>query len=472
MLLLIYILKVILSSTALFGYYFIALRNNKFHQYNRFYLLFSIVASWIIPFMKFDFTPDSKVHQPVYRVFTFISESNTAFESEPTQLINSSFNWMQLLPVIYCIMATIILIELVVSLFKIYRIYKKYPKLKMDNIILLNTTERGTPFSFFKYIFWNDEIDVKSPTGKHILQHELTHVQEKHSWDIIFIQINLVFGWFNPFFWYIKKELEIIHEFIADNRAIKNSNAADFASMLLVAAFPSNQYKLTNPFFFSPIKRRLTMLTQNKKIKFSYVRRVIILPLLAFVVFLFAFRIKEKNISNSISKIEQNIAPSTKQSASQELLNEYDQIVNKNKSEKGFPVFSKFSQKDINRLETIFLLMSKEQQEKQIVFFIHYPEPLPRNIPVKEQIESWKNAKIYGVWIDGKRVSNSELNHYQYTDFAVYFISKLGKNCVNYGKHYYQVDLMTKKGYEEYYKNAIEEKNKYVISYRKVNNTK
>ena len=286
-----------LCSAAFFGYYLIALRNKKIHQYNRFYLLFSVAASWQIPFIKFEITNDQKVQQPIYQAFTYIAESNTEFESEPTQKIAPSFDWIQLLPVLYFVIAGVILIALVVSLFKIYRIYKKYPKQKMENFVLVNTTESGTPFSFFKYIFWNNEIDANSITGKHILQHELTHVKEKHSWDKLFIQMNLVLGWFNPFFWLIKNELGMIHEFIADKKAITNSNAADFASMLLVAAFPAPKYKLINPFFFSPIKRRLTMLTQNKNPRFSYLRKLIVLPLLAIVVFLFAFRQKENSVA-------------------------------------------------------------------------------------------------------------------------------------------------------------------------------
>ncbi|HMG14222.1 MAG TPA: M56 family metallopeptidase, partial [Saprospiraceae bacterium] len=217
------------------GYYLIALRNNKFHQYNRFYLLISVVASWVIPLLKIEIPGNQKVQQPIYQAFTYISESNSAFEQEPIQLNQLTFNWLQLLPVIYCLVAAIILFGLVHSLFRIYLIYRKYPRQKLENIVLLNTSENGTPFSFFKLIFWNDEIDVNSKSGKQILQHELTHVQEKHSWDKLFIQISLVFGWFNPCFWLIKKELEITHEFIADNKAIANSNVSDFASMLLLA---------------------------------------------------------------------------------------------------------------------------------------------------------------------------------------------------------------------------------------------
>ena len=116
------------------------------------------------------------------------------------------------------------------------------------------------------------------------------------------------------------------------------------------------------------------------------------------------------------------------------------------------PVFSKFSDADKNRLENIYLSMSKEQQEEQMVIFTPAPPPLPRVVPTQAQIESWKNGKIYGLWINNKRVSNSDLNNYQNTDFAQVFVSKLGKNTVNYGKHYYQVDLMTKAEYETYYK--------------------
>jgi TonB-dependent SusC/RagA subfamily outer membrane receptor len=155
------------------------------------------------------------------------------------------------------------------------------------------TRVKGTPFSFFSYIFWNAEIDIQTPAGKQILQHELTHVTQYHSIDKIVIQLNLIAGWFNPFFWLLKKELDMIHEFIADKKSVENGDAASLAQMLLTTAYPGQQFPLTNPFFFSPIKRRLKMLTNTKNPTFNYLRRLIVLPLLALVVLLFAFRAKE-----------------------------------------------------------------------------------------------------------------------------------------------------------------------------------
>ncbi len=134
-----YFLKVIFCSAAFFGYYLIALRNKKFHQYNRFYLLFSIVFSWLIPSIKFQITNEQKMQQPVYQAFNFIAESNSVFEFEPRQQITTRLNWVQLYPLIYFLIAFIILITFVFSLFRIYRIYRKYPKQKLDKIILLHT---------------------------------------------------------------------------------------------------------------------------------------------------------------------------------------------------------------------------------------------------------------------------------------------------------------------------------------------
>ena len=206
-------------------------------------------------------------------------------------------------------------------------------------------------------------------------------------------------------------------------------------------------------------------MTKTKSFKSSFCKQILIIPVLALSIFLFSNKSFAQDTIN-LPKAKQNTTPSTQDGVTQELLNEYEQIVGRTKNEKGFPAFSKFSDADKNRLETIYLSMSKDQQAKQIVIFMPEPPPLPRVVPTTTQIESWKNSKIYGLWINNKRVRNSELNKYQNTDFAQVFVSKLGKNTVNYGKHYYQVDLMTKKEYETYYKKTIETKNKYHIGIR------
>ena len=310
-----YFLQVILCSAVMMGYYWLVLRNKRFHQYNRFYLLAITVLSWIVPLIKIKWGHDVVAdNQPqVFQFLNVVAYNNSQIEERISQQ-NHPFNWEMFAGGAYCIIAGILLLAMSNALLRIYRLLKTHDCKSVGDVYLILTNARGTPFSFFRYIFWNEEIDISSESGKQILQHELTHVKEKHSVDKLMIQLVLVAGWFNPFFWLIKKELNIIHEFIADSKAVKNGDTASFAQMLLMATFPKQQYLLTSPFFFSPIKRRLQMLTNNTSPRFSYVRRIVILPLLAVLVILFSFRDKDqKEHTLSVASVVEGVVEKGKE---------------------------------------------------------------------------------------------------------------------------------------------------------------
>ena len=115
------------------------------------------------------------------------------------------------------------------------------------------------------------------------------------------------------------------------------------------------------------------------------------------------------------------------------------------------------------RLESIYLSMNKNQQSNQIVAFITIPNKLPRIKPSQNQIEKWKDSKIYGVWIDNKRINNSLLEKQNSNYFAFYSVSKLEKNALNYGKHFYQVNLLTTEYYNNYINTTVKTTKKYMI---------
>ena len=297
-----YLLQVLVCSAVLMVYYLLVLRNKKFHQYNRFYLLGVAVVSWIVPLIKIVW---DQQHAGVRQVdiINVVANGNTAVEALLASK-QASFNWLSILPNIYVGVSLFLATAMVFALLRIYKMYKSYECNNLQQFYLVMTREKGTPFSFFSYIFWNAEIDIQTPAGKQILQHELTHVKQYHSIDKIGMQLILIVGWFNPFFWLLKKELDMIHEFIADKKSVENGDAASFAQMLLTTAYPGQQFPLTNPFFFSPIKRRLKMLTNVKNPSFSYARRIVVLPLLSIVVLLFAFRAKEEKMIAPVSMMD------------------------------------------------------------------------------------------------------------------------------------------------------------------------
>ena len=306
-----YFLQVILCTALMVGYYWLVLRNKRFHQYNRFYLLAISVLAWIVPLIKIQWG-HAPVNNDPLQFLNIVADSNTEIESFTRKGFH--WDWEIFAGVTYFVVAGILLIGMIRALVKLYQLLKTHSCKSVGDVYLILTQAKGTPFSFFRYIFWNEEIDLRSESGKQILQHELTHVQQKHSFDKLLIQVVLIVGWFNPFFWLIRKELDMIHEFIADRKAVNNGDTASLAQMLLTAAYPQQQFMLTNPFFFSPIKRRLRMLTNNKNPRFSYIRRLVVLPLVGIVVILFAFRNKEeKRITLSVATVVENAVEKGKQ---------------------------------------------------------------------------------------------------------------------------------------------------------------
>ena len=298
-----YLLKVIICSGLLFLYYHAALRNKLFHQWNRFYLLATIVLSLIIPCLQFNVwsatteNNNDKIHllQVVYSADEYVAEINSG---------RTDLSIEQWATIAYSVASAVVLALFILALLRIRSIIRSHSIMLIDDIKFVNTEEKDSPFSFFNYIFWNRQIELNSPSGEHIFQHELVHVRERHSFDKIFLQLILIGCWCNPFFWLIRRELRMIHEFIADKKSVGQSDAHAFATMILQATYPNHYTHLTSQFFQSSIKRRLTMLTKKHNPKFNYISRILALPLFAFIVLAFTIKAKqeEKRIIQGLEK--------------------------------------------------------------------------------------------------------------------------------------------------------------------------
>ena len=285
-----YILKVAVCSALLYGYYLAVLKDRQFHHYNRFYLLAVFLISWIIPLIEIELTPFQGATTPVtYQLAEVIADNNSSFEGMVIEA-QSYFNWHWILALALGIISFVVLTGVVRSLINILHLIRWNPVNRLKDLKLVMTDAKGTPYSFFSYIFWNRNLDVDSRIGQQMLAHELVHFRQKHSIDKLLIEVMMVVGWFNPVFWILKRELYLIHEFIADSRSIENKDSALLAELLLAAAYPQQQNIFTHPFFFSPIKRRITMLKNLSSPRFGYFRRIIALPIAGMLLMFFAFR--------------------------------------------------------------------------------------------------------------------------------------------------------------------------------------
>ena len=183
--LLFYGLQVIAASGLLYGYYHFALRNKRFHRYNRFYLLMAIVISSLIPFLNIPvyFSANETRSSVVLQTLQVISspageETMTAvLQTEP--VTSAWFTDGTFVYLIYVVVILWFLTRVFISLNKIRFIIKNNPAEQIDTIKFINTDEPGTPFSFFRWLFWNRKIELHSEKGEQIFRHELFHIQQK-----------------------------------------------------------------------------------------------------------------------------------------------------------------------------------------------------------------------------------------------------------------------------------------------------
>lgn len=312
-----YLGKVILCSGVMFLYYQLSLKDRTFHHYNRFYLLSAMVISILLPLIKVeDFTIEVSNN-----LFLLISQFQS-INQEKT--INNDYIYLTIIFSALGVVSLYFLAKFLYGIFRIRQLKSQFKKESFEGVNFYQTDLSEAPFSYFKNLFWKNTIMLNSEVGRQILKHEMVHIEQKHSVDKIIVEIVTSIFWFNPFFHIIKKEINLIHEYLADKKAVKQSDTKAFAQMLLASHFSGTQLPATSPFLSSNLKKRLKML-QKPKTKFGYARRIFALPVLFTVAFAYMVNAKNKEIKETNTEIDKAVAEIKKDTLSPK--NEIDQIV-------------------------------------------------------------------------------------------------------------------------------------------------
>ena len=472
-----YLIKIILCSALFLLVYFLFLEKEKMYRFNRFYLLFSIAFSLMAPFITIHIEKDT----PLQTVNDFVLLPNEMIHEDiPTQNITkietpqNHLNTQEILLLAYWSITALLLIMFARNLLKIYsKIWnKKYIPYKGSRLILIE--ENLTPHSFLNCMFLNKGAFEKGEIEKEILYHELTHIKQYHTIDVLVTELVVVFFWFNPFIYLYKRAIKLNHEFLADESVInKFQNIHSYQYLLIDKTSQQKALAVSSQFNFLITKKRLIMITKNTSPKIAFLKYCLVVTVL--IVSIFTFSAKSilaqelKSIAQPVTKSSLKLKDSTlspwagmfaggtKEGVSQELLDEYQSIIRRAKTEdmRGSDSRKKIPQIDKERLKAIFKKMSRAQQEQQAIVFLKPTPPLPRVVPTEKQFEKFKNEKVYGLWIDEKKVANSILNNYNTKDFAQVFISKLSGAAKKNKIYSYQVNLMTKDYYQAYYDRTI-----------------
>jgi len=334
------------------------------HLFKRFYLLSALVAAFSIPLITFTYTvPSSTV--------TF-AEDYTGVEAVASQWDV----WLSYLPYIlwsiYGLGVVLFGIKFVKNLSQLLHKIKYNPKQKIKNITNVLLRDAITPHTFFNYIFLNKQKYEAQEIPEEVILHEKTHALEKHSIDILFIEILQVVLWFNPLIYLVKKSIKLNHEFLADRAVIREGILASAYQQTLLA-FSSNAVNgpLANSINYSLIKKRFTVMKTHTSKKAVWFRSFLLLPLIAFLIFGFSSREIEE-ITTPYA--EDNTLEFVQEKATKKMVSEYNSLAKKYNNMDTDNM--RISYDDVKRMHYIYGIMS-DSQKNGAQPFPDFPEPPP-----------------------------------------------------------------------------------------------
>jgi TonB family protein len=263
-----YIIQTNLSLTILAGIYILFLNVGGQFNFKRAFLIIGTVASLLLPFISFQFSLIPSL--PKIASSTLLPELwiNASSKSQNFFETHSLFPAITL---IYIFVAICLSAKFIFKFFQLIRFLKKSTSTQYENFTLFENPEEANSFSFFRWIFIGQ---VATKQEKNIIiEHELEHAKWYHSFDVILMELLKVAFWFNPIIYLLKKNLYSIHEFQADEAAIKKSDVNQYCSLLARAALQSADFPIANYFNNSLTLKRITMI-KNVKTKLSVWRLV------------------------------------------------------------------------------------------------------------------------------------------------------------------------------------------------------
>ena len=255
--------------------YDLFLKRNTFFSYNRWYLLITSALSIVIPFIKIDsfntlLDSNSIIVLPEIVLGSLNNQSNTNYSDDTVVSLMTVANG-------YVLITLIIFSVFVIKLFKILKLIHHNPKTIQDNLTIVHLKKTNAAFSFFNFIFLGDTLS--STERQSIFEHEKIHAIQKHSIDLLWFEVLKIVLWFNPLVYAYQIRISNIHEYLADQKAVKTSKS-EYYQQLLQQVFSVKTCAFINPFFKqSLIKKRIIMLQKSKTKQSHVVKYLLLVPM-------------------------------------------------------------------------------------------------------------------------------------------------------------------------------------------------
>ncbi len=337
---LLYIVKSAVCLIVLYIFIKAFLSRDTFFKFNRLVILIGVIVCSILPLIELNITRPSVMHAPVRMLenafevrgsvpsYTPVLFEDINKENIPQEEL---FSFSYILLFIYLIGGLINLILLCKSVYSMNKLIKNGKKWKYKQYTLVVTQKDINPFSWRKYIVISEK-DYEENADE-ILMHEIAHIQHRHSYDLILMECFILFQWFNPTIWLLKRELKDVHEYQADISVLQSGiDATRYQLLLVKKAVGTSSYTLANSFNHSKIKKRITMMLKEKSNKWAKLKLMLLFPAITTCMYAFA----QPAVSNLITTVSigeiTNILPKERKSEGQVYQDSKETLERKSKS--------------------------------------------------------------------------------------------------------------------------------------------
>ena len=298
-----YILESAISLGTLALVYFFFLRKETFFRLNRYFLLLSVIFSALLPILHlqvYEPTPTmlDEVTVSQYRnLIEVVTIYSTNFSGSIERFI-LSYKFLGIVYVGGIIVFTFLLLWRIIQVAELVQNNKVE---KLGKIKVVRIDRDFSPFSFMNYVFVSKNIKGYEDWDK-MLSHEIEHIKQGHSMDVMIIEFLAILQWFNPFFWMLRRALRENHEFSADQAVVSKGVSRAGYKRILINQFVGDQLIIASSFNYSLVKNRVKMLSRLKSSRKSKTKFVLGILMAASLIVAFACEKKESGPSKEIQK--------------------------------------------------------------------------------------------------------------------------------------------------------------------------
>lgn len=280
-----YLLQVNVGLILFYALYKLVCTRDTFFRSRRFILIVSLVLPFILPFIDVREWLESRDRMIMLTHFDYSAVlPEIVVGSEAAETGNRVFVLSEWIGYLYLAGIVALLVRLVVQAFSLYRLIVRMPEKEINGVRIKCLNDPSGPFSFFRWIFMNPAA-VKEDEISEILTHEMAHVRQHHSVDVLLAEMVSICCWMNPFAWLLKREVRLNLEFLADRKVMEAGFATKSYQYHLLGLAYNHKYGLSNNFNFSHLKQRIIMMNKKKSNAAGHIKYALfVLPAFALLV--------------------------------------------------------------------------------------------------------------------------------------------------------------------------------------------